>query len=125
MNKRQRKKHAVDIEALKLARNMRDWRCEYWNKKERQMLFKICRRAVIDNFPLNEFFIFEIPVCDRDFWVFVFFGLEYNRENPNQNEFRQIDFWIYSSKKRPNKMIITPAALDKEKKNCFEAVYYD
>ena len=125
MNKRQKKKHAVDIEALKLFQNMRDWTIEYRSKKERQMLFMICRRAVIDKFPLDEFFIFEIPLQDKDFWVFVFFGLEYNRENPSANEFRQIDFWIYSSKKHPNKFIVSPAALEEEKKNCFEAVYYD
>ncbi len=125
MNKRQKKKHAVDIKAQILFQSMRDWTCEYRSKKERQMIFKICRRAVIDNFPLDEFFIFEIPLRDKDFWVFVFFGLEYNRENPSQNEFRQIDFWIYSSKKHSNKLIVSPASLDKEMKNCFEAVYYD
>lgn len=123
MNKRQKKKHTINIAALKLAKSMEDWK--YLDKREKRMFVKICRRAVIDDFPLDEFFIFEIPVCDSDFWVFVFFGLEYNRENPSQNEFRQIDFWIYSSKKRPNKFIVTPATLDKEKKNCFEAVYYD
>lgn len=121
MNKRQKKKHALDIAAVKLASSMEDWK--YLGKRERKAFVKICKRAVMDNFPLNEFFIFEIPVCDKNFWVFVFFGLEYNKENPNQNEFRQIDFWIYTSKKRPNKIIVTPAALEEEKANCFEAVY--
>lgn len=122
MNKRQKKKHAFDIAAVKLASSMEDWK--YLDKRERKAFVKICKRAVMDNFPLNEFFIFEIPVCDKNFWVFVFFGQEYNKENPNQNEFRQIDFWIYTSKKRPNKVIVTPAALEEEKANCFEAVYY-
>lgn len=122
MNKRQKKKHALDIAAVKLASSMEDWK--YLDKREKRAFVKICKRAVMDNFPLNEFFIFEIPVCDKNFWVFVFFGQEYNKENPNQNEFRQIDFWIYTSKKRPNKVIVTPTALEEEKVNCFEAVYY-
>lgn len=122
MNRRQKKKHALDIAAVKLARSMEDWK--YLDKRERKAFVKICKRAVMDNFPLNEFFIFEIPVCYKNFWVFVFFGQEYNKENPNQNEFRQIDFWIYTSKKRPNKIIVTPAAVEEEKVNCFEAVYY-
>lgn len=63
MNKRQKKKHALDIAAVKLARSMEDWK--YLDKRERRAFVKICKRAVMDNFPLNEFFIFEIPVCDK------------------------------------------------------------
>lgn len=123
MNKRQKKKHAIDIAALKLAKSMDDW--SFLSKQERKMFLKVCRRAVIEKFPLNNFFIWEIPLCNNEFWVFCFFGKEYNKENPEECCFRQIDFWIYKCKKKKNKYVVMPAALDKEKNNCFEAIYYD
>ena len=124
MNKRQKKKHAVDIEALKFAQCMEDWK--WLDKRERRMFLKVCHRAIVDKFPLDEFFIFEIPLSRKDFWVFSFFELEYkSKKNFTPGDFRQIDFWIYKSKKRKSKFIVSPVALDTEKGNCFEAVYID
>ncbi|MCI7350023.1 MAG: hypothetical protein MSH60_04630 [Ruminococcus sp.] len=120
MKKRIKKKRAVANTALKLAMSMNDWKL--LDKQEKRMFLKICFRAVIDKFPLDEYFIFEIPLRDKDFWVFCFFGLEYKKDNPDESDFRQIDFWIYKTKNK-RKIMVVPAALDEKKNNCFEAVY--
>lgn len=86
-------------------------------KKEIRQLSKICRLAIKEEFPLDEFFLWEIPSTTGNCSVFCFFGKEWTK---NKDQFRQIDFWVY---KRKNKYHVKPASEDEPKKTCIDALY--
>lgn len=93
----------------------------------KNIILKACRKSVIDGFPLQDYFLGEIPTGDKS-GVLAFFEniTEYGMgENYNPNA-HEIIFWCPY-----NSQIAIPHAMcndgigdyDEERENCFEAVY--
>lgn len=125
MNRRQRKKHTIAPELLCLARSVSvgDW--ENYSTTEKKIILMVCQRAVAENFPLDDYFLWEIPLRGTDYWVLCFIGKEFNPYKPSETHYRQIDFWVKKAKNNKRKYSVAPASLECEKKKCLEAVYYD
>lgn len=91
MNKRQRKKR--DKDAIALAKKIMysdsgfSFTCNWWKYCEclaflveprqyavlnKEMLLKVCRKCLKDGFPLDEYYLFEIPYRDENQWYIHF-----------------------------------------------------
>lgn len=156
MNKRQKKKR--DKEAIMLARKIiycvnghpTYWRCnsettrsdmkygaKYHNEarydfknelQSKEMLLKVCRKCLLDKFPLEDYYLFEIPYSDQYGWIMDFVNRE-EYESCHKSEadikIHEIDFWCPFDKK-----LAIPQGLDNNSNqydcnNCFEALYDD
>jgi len=153
MNKRQKKKK--DKEAIRLARkiifsineNLTYWKYNskiryadyitYWDFKEhfknklksKEMLLKVCRKSLQDNFPLEDYFLWEIPYEDKNGWIMCFVNLNdfinCHQLHKEDTKIREIDFWCpYNSR------TAIPQGLDNYSnlyncETCFDAIYDD
>ena len=133
MNKRIRKKKdkKLVLSLVEQFRNQKEMNMcpdkEEWSEI-RQMLLKVCRKAVIDRFPLKNYFLYELPYEDNEGWIIMFAHREDydNFHNRNmENRIRGLDFWCSYAQKLAIPLYLTPKGEKKYADSCFKAVYFD
>lgn len=102
--------------------DVEDYKFEYQKVLfNREMLYKIVKKAYKDNFKIDEYKIYEIPYSDKDGCV-VYFINESDKKK-NKDKWRAIAFWVES---RKNGVAIPHKDINSTlypRNTCQEAVY--
>ncbi|NFO30981.1 hypothetical protein FDB41_11935 [Clostridium botulinum] len=91
----------------------------------KEMLKKVVKRCVVENFPIQNYNIFEIPYGDKKGWMMDFVNTkeyeEYHKNGNKNIKIHEIDFWVtFTGYAIPQ---INNNGCQHDSKTCNEAVY--
>lgn len=96
-----------------------------------RMLLKVCRKCILDGFPLEKYILHEVPFDDEDEVIMDFVNKSdfdtYYEEEDGESKIKEIDF---SCSKDIKEKMATPLKMDEEGNqedcdNCFKCVYME
>lgn len=86
--------------------------------RAKEMLLKVCRKCIRDNFPIEQYALFEIPYWDQKGWIMDFVNLSEHNQEKQETKTHRIGFWCQGTSR-----VAIPQDFDSNCKNCFDALY--